>query len=72
MSLPGFTAEASLFRPTTFYHITESNNYNKTAVYPAHFLATPFSKVAIDFFQTLREPQCIKICLGGYCRWICF
>jgi hypothetical protein len=72
MSLPGFTAEASLYRATRFYQMTESDNYNKIGIYPAQFLATPYSKVPIDFFQTFGEPQCIKICLGGYCRWICF
>jgi hypothetical protein len=72
MNMPGFTAEASLFKATGFYQITESDNYNKRGIYPAQFLATSYSKVPIDFLQTLHEPQCINICLGGYCRWICF
>jgi hypothetical protein len=72
MNLPNFTAEASLFRATRLYQISKSDNNNKREIYPAQFLTTPYSKVPMDFFQTFREPQCLKICLRGYCRWICF
>jgi hypothetical protein len=72
MSLPRFTAEESLYRARRFYQITASDYRNEKGIYPAQFLATPYAKVPVDFFQTFREPQCVLICLRGYCRWICF
>jgi hypothetical protein len=88
MNMPGFTAEVSVYTANDRYHTPIKANQASGLVrpaqcsvtrgavapriYPAQFLATHYSKVPIDFFQTFREPQCIKICLRGYCRWICF
>jgi hypothetical protein len=75
MSLPGFTAEVSLYQTQQLYQATGNNNQNKQGVYPVQFLATPFPGNLIDFSQPFPEPQCVKICLrswGGDCRWVCF
>jgi hypothetical protein len=75
MSLPGFTAEVSLYKTQELYYATESISQNDQGVYPAKFLAAPFPGNFIDFSVPFLEPQCWRICLrswGGDCRLICF
>jgi hypothetical protein len=68
MKVPGFTAETSLYRSWERYRTSRSGEHNSGGIYPAQWLATRLPRDLTDF----QEPQCWRICLGGYCRWICF
>lgn len=74
MNVPGFTAEDSLYTTSEHYQASEADNCNGKTIYPAQILEllNPERSFSIDFFSQIREPQCVNICLRGYCRWICF
>jgi hypothetical protein len=74
MNMPKFTAKDSLYTMSKYYQATEAGNWNGSTIYPAQILEllNPRKSFSIDFFSQIREPQCVNICLGGYCRWICF
>jgi len=72
MSVPGFTAETSLYRATEFCGAAKVSDRYKVAVYPAQSAISPVPTDLVGLHVPFVEPQCWRICLQGYCRWICF
>jgi hypothetical protein len=73
MKFPGFTAEASLGRTRLAYHASASRASDDRLAYPAQSLLTNRNYLSpISMRWPIMEPNCVRICLRGHCRWICF
>jgi len=72
MSMPGYTAETSLYRARELYRAAKISDRYEGAV---HLAQSAIFRVPTDLMSAhmpFVEPQCWRICLQGYCRWICF
>ena len=75
MNMPGFTADASLYKPSGYYQMVTLLTPANVTTHTAQLLLTdtqPFGSGLLRW--PIVEPTCIRLCLlgGGYCRWICF
>jgi hypothetical protein len=76
MNMPGFTAEASLYKTSEHYHAGIESTHASGAVYPAQ-IAVPYEPVTPEMIR----PPCwtrvcgrpVRIAPGEYyqiCRWL--
>jgi hypothetical protein len=76
MTMPGFTAEASLARARPTPRGVTRPETPGPGVSPAQVVATPYARVGVLALNwQIFEPNCYYVCLpwwGGYCRWICY
>jgi hypothetical protein len=77
MTMPGFTAEASLLRGPVSYRGMTHGQPPDRRVSPAQSVFTSYAAYlgGIGLRWPILEPNCILLCLrawGGYFRWICY
>jgi hypothetical protein len=77
MTMPGFTAEASLQRGRLFSGAASSRQRPGRGVSPAQSVFTPYGAgwSGMGLRWPIMEPDCVRLCppgWGGHCRWICF
>lgn len=79
MTLPGFTAESSLYRATNLYQMAGVVSGNKGGLYPAQDLEmlNPIDSIAEEIPEIPRDITgdiaypCRIVCFPGMCRTIC-
>ncbi len=65
MNLPGFTAEASLFKASEYYHKTRTTLPGKGMIQPAFWRGGCFKFCADQCDDSYCMRSCICRCLGG-------